>query len=158
MLSNISEIDGLSRSGVTQLRCTINNLRDDEFMTSVTKAVQTVITAVRGVETELCIQGSEDERYSFCIKEMYDNCRETITNALRYSEADRIDIILKFLDDRLEMYILDNGKGCEKISEHNGLRGIRERTESLGGSVKFSSVKGEGFNTIIKIPVKEVQI
>lgn len=158
MLTNITEIDGLSRSGVTQLRCTINNLRDDEFMTSVTKAVQTVITAVRGVETELCIQGNEDDRYSFCIREMYDNCRETVTNALRYSEASRIDIILKFLDDRLEMYILDNGKGCKKISEHNGLRGIRERTEALGGTVRFSSIKGEGFNTMIKIPIKEVQI
>ena len=56
------------------------------------------------------------------------------------------------------MYILDNGKGCEHISEHNGLRGIRERTEALGGTVKFSSIKGEGFNTIVKIPVKEVQI
>ena len=113
---------------------------------------------MRGIETELCIQGTEDDRYSFCIKEMYDNCRETITNALRYSEADRIDVILKFLEDRVEMYILDNGKGCKEISEHNGLRGIRERTEGLGGSVRFSSVSGEGFNTIIKIPIKEVQI
>ena len=158
MLENISEIDGLSRSGVTQLRCTINNLRDDEFMTSITKAVQTVITAVRGVEIELCVQGEEGDRSSFCVREMYDNCRETITNSLRYSEASRIDIILKFLDDRIEMYILDNGKGCETISEHNGLRGIRERTEKLGGTVKFSSIQGEGFNTIIKIPYKEVQI
>lgn len=158
MLDNISEIDGLSRSGVTQLRCTINNLRDDEFMTTITKAVQTVTTAVRGVDIDLCIQGEEDKRYKFCIKEMYDNCRETVTNALRYSEASRIDIILKFLGDRVEMYILDNGKGCEHISEHNGLRGIRERAEALGGTAKFSSIKGEGFNTIIKIPVKEVQI
>jgi len=156
MQENITEIDGLSRSGVTQLRCTINNLRDDEFMTSITKAVETVTTAVRGVETDVCIQGSEDDRYSFCIREMYDNCRETVTNAMRYSEATRIDIILKFLSDRFEMYILDNGKGCKKISEHNGLRGIRERTEALGGTVRFSSVKGEGFNTIIKIPLKEV--
>ena len=123
-------------------------------MTSVTKAVNTVITAVRGIETELCIQGTEDERYSFCIREMYDNCRETITNTMRYSNATRIDIILKFLDDRLEMYILDNGKGCNDITEHNGLKGIRERTEHLGGTVKFTSIEGEGFNTIIKIPVK----
>ncbi|WP_303823801.1 histidine kinase N-terminal 7TM domain-containing protein [Ruminococcus flavefaciens] len=158
MLENISEIDGLSRSGVTQLRCTINNLRDDEFMTSVTKAVQTVITAVRGVEIELCIQGEEDSRYSFCIREMYDNCRETVTNTMRYSDASRIDIILKFLDERIEMYIFDNGKGCEEISEHNGLRGIRARTEALGGTVRFNSIKGEGFNTIIKIPLKEVYI
>lgn len=157
MLESISEIDGLSRSGVTQLRCTINNLRDDEFMTSVTKAVQTVLTAVRGVETELCVQGSEDKRFGFCIRQMYDNCRETVTNALRYSEATRIDIILKFLDDRLEMYILDNGKGCKDISEHNGLRGIRERTEALGGKARFSSVEGEGFNTVIKIPINEVR-
>lgn len=158
MLESISEIDGLSRSGVTQLRCTINNLRDDEFMTSVTKAVQTVITAVRGVDIELCTQGNEDKRYSFCIKEIYDNCRETITNALRYSDATRIDVIIKFLDTAIEMYILDNGKGCDDISEHNGLRGIRERTEALGGSVRFSSVKGEGFNTIVKIPLKGVEI
>ena len=34
------------------------------------------------------------------------------------------------------------------------MRGIRERTEALGGTVKFSSVKGEGFNTTIKIPKK----
>ena len=38
ILSCVREIDGLSRSGVTQLRCSINNLRSDEFMTSVTRA------------------------------------------------------------------------------------------------------------------------
>lgn len=154
MLRNIADIDGLSRNGVTQLRCTINSLRDDEFMTSVTKAVNSVITAARTIGTELCVQGEEDERYGFCIKTVYDNCRETVTNAVRYSEATRIDIIIKFLSDRLELYILDNGKGCENIEEHNGLRGIRERTEALGGTVRFFSVSGEGFNTIIKIPVK----
>lgn len=155
MLEQISEIDGLSRSGVTQLRCSINNLREDEFLTSVTKAIQTVINAVRGIETEICVQGKEDKRYSFCIKDVYDNCRETITNAMRYSDASRIDIILKFLDERLEIYIFDNGKGCTVINENNGLKGIRERTERLGGSVKYSSVKNEGFTTIIKIPVRK---
>ena len=72
-----------------------------------------------------------------------------------YSEAGRIDIIVKFYPDRLEVYIFDNGKGCKKIKENNGLRGIRQRTEALGGTVRFSSVEGEGFSTIIKIPVKE---
>lgn len=155
LTENISAIDGLSRSGVTQLRCTINNLRDDEFMTSVTKAVQTVTEAVRSTKIDLCVQGKEDDRFSFCIQEMYDNCRETITNALRYAEAECISIILKFLDDRIEMYILDDGKGCTQIHEQNGLRGIRKRTEALGGTVKFSSVPGEGFRTMIRIPVKE---
>lgn len=157
-LEKLSEIDGLSRSGVTQLRCTINNLRDQQFMASVTNAVQSVITAVRSVETELCIQGEEDERYQFCIREIYENCRETITNTLRYSNADKIDIILKFLPDRLELHILDNGDGCGNIEEHNGLQGIRSRTEKLSGEVRFMSVANEGFHTSIRIPVREVKI
>ncbi len=157
-LEKLSEIDGLSRSGVTQLRCTINNLRDQAFMTSVTNAIQSVITAIRGVETELCIQGDEDARYQFCIREMYENCRETITNTLRYSNADKIDIILKFLPERIELHILDNGNGCDNIEEHNGLQGIRSRTEKLGGEVKFMSMANEGFHTSIRIPVREVQI
>ena len=157
LAENISAIDGLSRSGVTQLRCTINNLRDDEFMTSVTRAVQTVVSAVRAVKVDLCIQGTEDERFSFCIRGMYDNCRETITNALRYAEAESISIILKFLADRIEMYILDDGRGCDNINEQNGLRGIRERTEALGGTVRFSSAPGDGFQTVIRIPVKEAE-
>lgn len=148
----VGEIDGLSRSGVTQLRCSINNLREDEFMISVTRAIETVTSAVRGVDIEVCVQGEETDAFGFCIKTVYDNTRETITNAMRYSGADRIDVIAKFLADRLELYIFDNGKGCGDISENNGLRGIRERTEALGGTVRFSSVPGEGFTTIIKIP------
>ena len=156
VMEYISEIDGLSRSGVTQLRCSINNLREDEFMTSVTRAINTVTSAVRGVDIDVCVQGTEDETFSFCIKEVYDNTRESITNTMRYSGADRIDIIVKFLADRLELYIFDNGKGCSSINENNGLRGIRARTEALGGTVKFSSVEGEGFTTTIKIPKAEV--
>ena len=150
----VREIDGLSRSGVTQLRCSINNLRSDEFMTSVTRAINTVTSAVRGVDIDVCTQGEEDESFAFCIKAVYDNTRETITNAMRYSGADRIDVIVKFRPDMLELYIFDNGHGCHSISENNGLRGIRERTEALGGTVRFSSVEGEGFTTIIKIPKK----
>ncbi len=155
MLEYIAEIDGLSRSGITQLRCSINNLRDDTFMTSVTSAVQTVITAVRDINIEVCFQGTEDGSFDFCIREVYDNIRETLTNAMRYSSADRIDIIVKFLADRLEVYIFDNGAGCLEIHENNGLSGIRRRTENIGGEVKFSSVEGEGFTTIIKIPKRE---
>ncbi len=154
VLQYVRELDGLSRSGITQLRCSINNLREDNFMKSVTQAVRTVTEAMRGIKVDLCVQGDDDGRFDFCIREVYDNCREALTNAVRYSGADRIDVIIKFLSDRLELYILDNGKGCESISEHGGLSGIRSRTEKLGGNVRFSAVSGEGFSVIIKIPCR----
>ncbi len=151
----IAEIDGLSRSGITQLRCSINNLRDDEFMTSVTRAVKTVTDAVRSMEIEVCVQGTEDSRYAFCIREVYDSVKETVTNTMRYSGAERIDIIIKFLNECLEIYIFDNGRGCSDIKENNGLSGIRRRIENIGGTVKFASIEGDGFTTMIKIPVEK---
>ncbi|MDE5582545.1 MAG: two-component sensor histidine kinase [Ruminococcus sp.] len=154
ILEYISEIDSLSRGGLTQIRCSVNNLREDEFMTSVTKAVKTVADAVRNVDVDLCVQGDDDGKFDFCIREVYNNCREIITNSMRYSEATRIDIILRFLAECLEIYIFDNGRGSDVISEKNGLGGIRERTEKLGGNVKFSSVSGEGFSVIMKIPAE----
>lgn len=151
----LTEIDGLSRSGITQLRCSINNLRDDEFMTSVTRAVRTVADAVRSMTVDVCIQGTEDSRYAFCIRQIYDSVKEIVTNTMRYSEAERLDIIIKFLENRLELYIFDNGKGCADIKENNGLSGIRRRIEKLNGMVKFTSVENEGFTTIIKIPLEQ---
>ena len=69
-------------------------------MTSVTRAVKTVTDAVRTVDIDVCVQGTEDSRYAFCIRQIYDSVKETVTNTMRYSSAERIDIIIKFLGDR----------------------------------------------------------
>lgn len=155
LLEYIRQIDGLARGGITQLRCSINNLREENFMKSVTHAVKTVTDSLRGIDVDLCIQGEDSGAYDFCIREVYDNCRESATNIMRYSGADRADFIVKFAGENLEIYILDNGTGCDCICEHSGLSGIRQRTERLGGSVKFSSVYGEGFSVIMKIPQRK---
>lgn len=151
----MDETEGLARCGITQLRCSVNNLRQDSFMTTVSAAIKTVTDALRDIRTEVCVQGQEDERYSFCISSIYSSFREIITNCVRYSEADRIDVILKFLDTSLELYVFDNGKGCAEIKANNGLRGIIERTEQLGGTAVFRSGADIGFTSIIKIPVKQ---
>ena len=147
----ISETEALSRSGVTQLRCSINDLRDDSFLRSVTGAVRMLCDSVRDMETELTVQGTEDERCKPFIRLIYDDLRETITNCLRYSKADRLDVILRFSEDSLGLYVFDNGCGSGSIREGNGLRGIRERTEKAGGSVIFAA--DEGFRTMISIPL-----
>ena len=151
LLGYIRETESLSRSGVTQLRCSINDLRDDSFLRSVTGAVRMLCDSVRDMETELTIQGEETDRCKPLIRIVYDDLRETITNCLRYSHADRMDVILRFTDEALELYVFDNGGGSGEIKEGNGLRGIRERTEGAGGTVTFAA--DEGFRTIIRLPL-----
>ncbi len=148
-----AETEALARSGITQLRCSINDLRSDKFLSSVTNALNTLADSVRDMKIELCIRGEETDRYKFCVRAVYDCCRELITNCERYSAADKMDIIIKFEADSLALYVFDNGGGCEEIKQGNGLHGISERITALGGTVRFVSAVGEGFRTIIKIPV-----
>ncbi|MDE6595886.1 MAG: two-component sensor histidine kinase, partial [Oscillospiraceae bacterium] len=158
LLEFAEKTESLARGGLTQLRCSINDLREDSFMTTVTAAVRTVTNAVRDINVQVCVQGMEDESYSFCVQNIYSSFRELITNSVRYSGADRIDVIIKFLGTSIELYVFDNGRGCAEITAHDGLRGITERTEALNGSAVFRSGEGIGFTAIIKIPVPKGEV
>lgn len=148
-----AEAQQLSSSGIAQLRVSINNLRSREDNSLITEGLRQLVSSVRGLDADLCIQGEDSLKYSFCSNVIYENTREAITNCIKYSGADRIDIIVKLLEKSAEVYIIDNGKGCSEIVCGNGLRGMRERTEKIGGSIKFSSGESCGFSITMKFPI-----
>lgn len=150
----INDISREATAGISTLRMAINNMKHQSY-TSITDGIRTLADSVKGIECELCVQGEETEDYLFCAVAVCDSCRESITNSLRYSGADRIDIVVKFLEQALEVYIFDNGCGCSGIHEGNGLSGIVNRIKEIGGVVSFKSSEGNGFTTAIKIPLGE---
>lgn len=147
------EAQQLSSQGIAQLRVSINNLRRQDENSLITEGLRQLALSARGVDAELCIQGEDSIKYSYCSNVIYENTREAITNCVKYSGADHMDIIVKLLDKSAEVYIIDNGKGCENIISGNGLKGMRERTEKIGGSIRFSSSKGCGFSITMKFPI-----
>ena len=147
------EAQQLSSQGIAQLRVSINNLRKKSENSLITDGLRQLVKSARGIEAELCIQGEDSAKYSFCSNVIYENTREAITNCLKYAQADRMDIIVKLLDETVEVYIFDNGKGCSAIEAGNGLRGMRERTEKIGGTIKFTSVEESGFTITMKFPL-----
>lgn len=149
------EAQQLSSQGIAQLRVSINNLRKKSENSLITEGLKQLAESVRGIEAELCIQGEDSQKYSFCSNIIYENTREAITNCVKYSGADRIDIVVKLLGNSVEVYIFDNGRGCRDIICGNGLRGMRERTEKAGGTIKFSSPEGCGFSIAMKFTTEK---
>lgn len=147
------EAQQLSSQGIAQLRVSINNLRNHSENSLITEGLEQLAASARGIDAELCIQGEDSMKYSFCSNVIYENTREALTNCLKYSGADRMDIIVKLLEDAAEVYIIDNGRGCGEIVCGNGLKGMRERTEKIGGSIRFSSSEDCGFSITMKFPV-----
>ncbi len=143
----------LTSQGIRELRESINQLRQEASYELVTQGVMQLANQVKEIEVEVTVQGEDSREYSHLSKVVYDTVRESITNTLKYAGATKIEIILRFQEKMLEVMIGDDGNGCENIVDNNGLKGIRERIQSVNGTVRFLSSKGEGFLTMVKIPL-----
>ncbi len=83
---------------------------------------------------------------------LYRILQEALSNAYRHAHATRVNVRLYRKGSVLGLYITDDGQGfdIEKVfsdsgtTKHLGLRGIRERVQTLGGTFRLSSKPGQG--------------
>lgn len=76
---------------------------------------------------------------------LYRIVQEALTNAVRHGKATEILVRIESLPKEIRFLIRDNGTGGPpEIAEGFGLKGIRERVEACGGSVRIAS--GQGFS------------
>lgn len=81
--------------------------------------------------------------------------QEIITNAVRHAQAQTLRLDYTLEDDTVRLCASDDGQGSEKYALGNGLRGLRERLASYGGSAEFQTAPGAGFALDIRLPLGE---
>jgi two-component system, NarL family, sensor histidine kinase DesK len=69
--------------------------------------------------------------------------REAITNIQRHARAQRARVVLESTRSSLHLSIEDDGRGSSIVAG-NGLSGMRERVESLGGQLRIDSIRDKG--------------
>lgn len=87
--------------------------------------------------------------------------QECLTNVARHAQALHVLVLLKCQDDELMLRVSDDGKGMDTTKDRKrnsyGAMGMRERVHNLGGTLNFSSVKGEGTSVEVVIPIKQAK-
>ena len=78
--------------------------------------------------------------------------REAATNVQRHAQASRVDVDLQQRADNACMTIADDGRGCSR-EPGNGLQGMRERLEALGGSLRIASSVQGGTQLTMQVPL-----
>ncbi|MDE6851547.1 MAG: hypothetical protein K2J67_03545 [Lachnospiraceae bacterium] len=150
----LEEARELSSQGIRELRESINQLRRETDSELVTQGILQLADQVKEIPVEVTIQGSDSEQYSHLSRVLYDCVRETITNTLKYADANKLEIVVRFQESAVELMMADDGIGCAALKDHNGLAGIRERVNNAGGTVKFITGQQEGFLTRVRIPLE----
>ena len=77
--------------------------------------------------------------------------QEAVTNVLRHAQARRVSVEVRYDPGWLDVRVVDDGRGFDvaetldhAAGRHLGLLGMRERVDSLGGSVTIESTPGHG--------------
>lgn len=85
--------------------------------------------------------------------------QEAVTNALKHASPRAIGVCLRFMNDQVELEVVDDGCGfdvahCPDQREgHFGLQGMRERVKRLGGTIEIRSSAGRGTSIVARVPV-----
>jgi signal transduction histidine kinase len=86
---------------------------------------------------------------------IYRIVQEAITNALKHSGAERIDVALALGEDSIDVSVVDNGRGFDGINTVPGvgLPGMRERVDTLGGHLQLESRVAAGTRILVRFPL-----
>ena len=145
--AHVERASDVARQVLGDLRTTVGDLRDESSRLSET--MRGVVTDVPGLDIELDIDDDlelGDAAQTALVRAL----QEVVTNSLRHGEAALLQISIRADGGATVFESRDNGRGSGRIQPGNGLRGLIERFDALGGTVEFDG--SDGFSVTGRIP------
>ena len=145
----IGEVEQIARKALGEVRQAIRGYRAEGLAAEIERARRILNAA--GITLEGSAQAPHLEPAEVTVLSLA--LREAVTNVLRHAEARRCRLEVTCEGGRTLMVVQDDGRGSGG-REGSGLRGMRERVESLGGRLKIAS--HQGTQLTIELPARGV--
>ena len=87
---------------------------------------------------------------------LYRICQEALTNVARHAGAGRVTIRLVATPDEVRLVVRDDGRGFDpsRVAEaRHGILGMRERADTIGGSIEVESSSDSGTRIEVAVPL-----
>ena len=106
-----------------------------------------------GLEADVEVRGEHRDLPSSVDLAAYRIFQESLTNVIKHAGAGRVILSLTYGSHELMLRIDDDGRGSMAAGEvGNGIRGMRERAELLGGSLTAGPRAEGGFSVRATLP------
>jgi len=148
---------GLARSTLEQVRGSVDTLRQPR-LADLVEGLEELSRTALGIEVVLSLASPLPPLAPARAHALYRCAQEGITNAVRHSGARRIVISAQALDGGVALQLSDDGVGRDAFVPGNGLTGLRERIESLEGTLVIETAAGRGFRIAAWVPASATEI
>jgi two-component system, NarL family, sensor histidine kinase DesK len=133
----ISDIEKVSREAMAEIRNTLRGYSNyklcDEFIRAKS-VLESAGVKVDAETTEIVMTPTQESVAALIM-------REAVTNVVRHAQARTCRLLLAASNGDCVLEVADDGRGGVLV-EGNGLRGMRERVEALGGTFTRDTSSG----------------
>ncbi|MFC7369009.1 sensor histidine kinase [Vreelandella zhaodongensis] len=85
---------------------------------------------------------------------IFRSVQEALSNTLHHANAHKVEISVGCKAGNIHVCIVDDGRGAASILPGNGLTGMRERAEEVGGSMEVEAQLGAGCQVRLWLPME----
>jgi two-component system, NarL family, sensor histidine kinase DesK len=147
--NEIAEAEQTARNALAEVREAVSGYRASGLDVEISRARRSLVAADVKLTTALApVNLSSSQVTVLCLA-----LREAVTNVVRHAHATVCHVALFEKDGTIHFTIEDNGLGGP-IREGNGLRGMRERVQSMAGSVKLTGSANGGTRLDLTLPLE----
>lgn len=148
--TEIADVERIARTALAEVREAIGGYRARGLAAEIEAARRTLdaagVTLILDSDTTAAAHLSAAEETALSLA-----LREAVTNIVRHARATTCSLRFITEDHRRRLVVEDNGEHII-TREGNGLRGMRERIESLGGHLSLES--DHGTRLLIELPLR----
>jgi two-component system, NarL family, sensor histidine kinase DesK len=146
--NEIVEAEQTARNALAEVREAVSGYRAQGLDAEIGRARRSLLSADVKLTTTLApVNLSSSQVNVLCVA-----LREAVTNIVRHAHATVCHVALLEKDRTIQFTIEDNGLGGQ-VREGNGLRGMRERVQSIAGTVKLTCSANGGTSLEITLPL-----
>jgi len=138
MLEKMSDIVWAINPGNDSFEKMINRLKSYAKNTTDTLGIQLHFKPGNGLERYKLDMQTKSNIYLIC--------KEAINNAVKYSGCDNLSFVLQQEDHRLNIGVIDDGKGFDTLKDFdgNGLKNMMSRAREINADLRLNSEKDRG--------------
>ena len=136
---HVERADEVARGLLHDVRATVGTMRTRP--TDMQRALEDMVEGIPGLAVDIAVDPEldlgEEQQVAFIRL-----AQEAVTNTIRHADATRLQIDLAREGDQVTLVARDDGLGARTAELGNGLRGLRERFEDLGGELTVDGRNG----------------
>lgn len=152
-LEHVQQAHSLAKLLLADVREVVSDMRIDDKV-DLSAALNTLVSGMPEPRIHLDLPLEQALTDPVRAHVMLRCAQEMITNSVRHARAENLWIGLEHDAEKVTLSARDDGLGTRKFQMGNGLRGMSERLNNLGGALEIESKPGTGFRLQAWVPIE----